>query len=161
MIDLSRPTTQVEFAALVGVTQQAVAELVRLHVLRPGETAGEWVHAYCTRLRTQAAGRLELPGIAEQRQRLLAAKAARAELELAKQQGRVVLAADVERAAKNLARAARDLVRAWPSRIAPIVAAESTPAACERLLATECDALVAQLSQLPGTIVRAGAATEA
>lgn len=56
-VSLDRALTQEEFAALVGITQQAVSDLQRRHVLRAGVTGGAWLKAYCEHLREQAAGR--------------------------------------------------------------------------------------------------------
>lgn len=52
------PLSQAEFGALVGITQQAVSDLLQAGVLRPGGSAREWLLAYCARLREQAAGRM-------------------------------------------------------------------------------------------------------
>lgn len=54
---LDRVCSQHEFAALVGVSQQAVSDLVKRGVLRPSVTGQAWLHAYCEHLREQAAGR--------------------------------------------------------------------------------------------------------
>jgi phage terminase Nu1 subunit (DNA packaging protein) len=54
---LDRALTQAEFAALVGMTQQAVSDLQKRHVLRPNVTGAAWLLAYCEHLREQAAGR--------------------------------------------------------------------------------------------------------
>ena len=50
--------TQAEFAQDVGISQQAVSELVRAGVLVEGAGEAEWLLAYCARLREQAAGRM-------------------------------------------------------------------------------------------------------
>lgn len=57
MVDLSQPMTQTAFGDLVGISQQAVSDLVRRDVLSTGDAAGIWLHAYCAQLREQAAGR--------------------------------------------------------------------------------------------------------
>lgn len=54
---LERALTQAEFASLVGITQQAVSDLQRRHVLRQNVTGAAWLLAYCEHLREQAAGR--------------------------------------------------------------------------------------------------------
>jgi terminase small subunit / prophage DNA-packing protein len=54
---LDRALTQGEFAALVGITQQAVSDLQKRHVLRQSVTGAAWLLAYCEHLREQAAGR--------------------------------------------------------------------------------------------------------
>jgi phage terminase Nu1 subunit (DNA packaging protein) len=57
MIDLDAPILQVVFAQLVGITQPAVSDLLTRNVLKPGDTAGNWLLAYTKQLREQAAGR--------------------------------------------------------------------------------------------------------
>lgn len=52
--------TQAEFGALVGISQQAVSELVRSGVLAEAGTGAQWLLAYCHRLREQAAGRSDM-----------------------------------------------------------------------------------------------------
>lgn len=54
---LDRLLTQEEFAELVGVTQQAVSEMVGAGQLVRNETGRAWLLAYCKRLRDKAAGR--------------------------------------------------------------------------------------------------------
>ncbi len=57
MGDLSGPLKQAEFGALVGVSQQAVSDLLSRGVLSDGATGGQWLLAYCRHLREHAAGR--------------------------------------------------------------------------------------------------------
>lgn len=57
LIDLGQVVTQATFGDLVGITQPAVSDLMRRQVLRDGEPAGSWLHAYCDHLREVAAGR--------------------------------------------------------------------------------------------------------
>ena len=56
---MGRVVTQAEFGTAVGVSQQAISELVRAGVLPDGGTFGDWLLAYCGRLREQAAGRTD------------------------------------------------------------------------------------------------------
>lgn len=49
--------TQAEFGALVGISQQAVGNLVGRGVLDTSAPALQVLHAYCSHLREQAAGR--------------------------------------------------------------------------------------------------------
>lgn len=56
-IDLDAPVTQQAFGDLVGISQQAVSELVTRGVLGAADPLGKWLEAYCRRLREQAAGR--------------------------------------------------------------------------------------------------------
>ena len=55
---MSTQVTQALFGGLIGVSQQAVSGLVRDGTLAQGGTLGQWLLAYCARLREQAAGRL-------------------------------------------------------------------------------------------------------
>ena len=57
MADLDRPWTQAEFGELVGITQQAVSDLVSRDVLQRGASARGWLLAYTDHLRETAAGR--------------------------------------------------------------------------------------------------------
>ena len=54
----SEPVTQTIFGAAVGVSQQAISDLVGKGVLTEGQGADVWLLAYCHRLREQAAGRM-------------------------------------------------------------------------------------------------------
>lgn len=55
--DLASPLTQAQFGDLVGISQQAVSDLVRRTILPDGATGDEWLLAYCDHLREVAAGR--------------------------------------------------------------------------------------------------------
>ena len=50
-IDLDAPCTQTEFGKLVGISQQAVSNLVSRGVLKPGQTAQHWIDRYLSHLR--------------------------------------------------------------------------------------------------------------
>jgi phage terminase Nu1 subunit (DNA packaging protein) len=54
---LDRPCTQAEFGALLGITQQAVSDMVARNVLIPGDTLAGWIRNRDEHLRNQAAGR--------------------------------------------------------------------------------------------------------
>ena len=56
-MELHNPCTQSEFGVLVGVSQQAVSDLLSRNVLDPGRPASGWLLAYTSHLREQAAGR--------------------------------------------------------------------------------------------------------
>lgn len=57
-LDLNKACSQEVFADLVGVSQPKVSQMLAEGVLERGATARDWLHAYCERLREQAAGRL-------------------------------------------------------------------------------------------------------
>ena len=54
---IDRALSQGEFAALVGITQQAVSDLQRRSVLKLNVTGQAWLIDYCAHLREEAAGR--------------------------------------------------------------------------------------------------------
>jgi phage terminase Nu1 subunit (DNA packaging protein) len=54
---LARQGTQAEFGSLIGVSQQAVSDLISRGVLATGANLIDWLQAYCSHLREQAAGR--------------------------------------------------------------------------------------------------------
>lgn len=55
---LDQPIAQAEFAAMVGVSEARVSQLISEAIIARGATAAEWLLAYCERLRDQAAGRM-------------------------------------------------------------------------------------------------------
>lgn len=57
MTDLDSAMGQAAFGGLIGVSQQAVSDLVGREVLRKGDTARQWLLAYCEHMRQMAAGR--------------------------------------------------------------------------------------------------------
>ena len=57
--DLDRPCTQAEFGELVGISQQAVSNLVARRVLIPGQTAQHWLDRYLSHLRQVIIDRLQ------------------------------------------------------------------------------------------------------
>ena len=54
---LQAQITQAEFAQLIGVSEAKVSQLAADGTLERGASAQAWLHAYCARLREQAAGR--------------------------------------------------------------------------------------------------------
>lgn len=54
---LDQQVSQVEFAQMIGVSEARVSQLVGEGIIVRGDTAHEWLVAYCERLRDQAAGR--------------------------------------------------------------------------------------------------------
>ncbi len=59
---LDAPISQAEFAEMVGLSEARVSQLISEKVLSRGETAHDWLIAYCERLRDQAAGRASASG---------------------------------------------------------------------------------------------------
>ncbi|KRB18640.1 hypothetical protein ASE08_05240 [Rhizobacter sp. Root16D2] len=67
---LSHPLTQEQFGDLVGVSQQAISELLGRGILKAGQPASAWLRAYTKHLREQAAGRGADGELARERARL-------------------------------------------------------------------------------------------
>lgn len=103
--------SQVEFSALVGASKQAINQRVKEGLLREGQSAAQWVYAYCEQLRTAASGR----EVSTQRQQLEAAKTREAlasagtkELELYRAHKLILELDQVENAMKDWAQLARE-----------------------------------------------------
>ncbi|CAM4135722.1 terminase small subunit [Pseudomonas sp. S 311-6] len=103
MIDLSKKTTQARFAAAVGVTQPVISGLLLRGILTSGDTAGNWLLAYCDNLREQAAGRVKgKPAdgdgldLEAEKARLAAAQADKIEMENEVRRGEVALVSVLE-----------------------------------------------------------------
>jgi phage terminase Nu1 subunit (DNA packaging protein) len=81
---LGIPCRQADFGALVGISQQAVSDLVSKGVLVDGDPLGVWLLAYCARLREQAAGRMgsEIGGLDLAQERAALAREQRMGIEI-------------------------------------------------------------------------------
>jgi phage terminase Nu1 subunit (DNA packaging protein) len=82
MVDLSQPLSQSLFGQLIGVSQQAVSDLVQRSVLVPGHTGQSWLHCYCSHMREQAAGRAAEGGLDLAGERAALAKVQRERIEM-------------------------------------------------------------------------------
>lgn len=98
MIDLNKKTSQANFAKMVGITQPAVSGLISRGILVTGDTAGNWLLAYCGNLREEAAGRATTGDLVltDERARLAAAQADKLELELAVTRAELAPVATIE-----------------------------------------------------------------
>lgn len=82
MSDLSKPMTQADFGKLVGVSQQAIGNLVGRGVLDAGMTGQEMLHVYCSSLRETAAGRASGGDLDLVAERAMLAKVQRERIEM-------------------------------------------------------------------------------
>lgn len=80
---LDETCTQVDFGLLVGIGQPAVSDLLSRGIIKPGQTAGQWLLDYTAHLREQAAGRGMDGELAYQRSELARVNRERAEIKLA------------------------------------------------------------------------------
>lgn len=70
MLDVHSTCTQGQFGELVGISQQAVSEMLQRGVIKPGDSVGVWIIDYVANLREQAAGRGSDGRLADARTRL-------------------------------------------------------------------------------------------
>ena len=72
MVNLLQQSTQSEFGDLVGISQQAVSDLMDRKVITQGVSLGVWIVEYCEHMRKIASGRMENgdADVARQRARL-------------------------------------------------------------------------------------------
>lgn len=82
MVDLQVVMSQTRFGELVGISQQAVSDLVRRDVLAAGDPASVWLHDYCAHLREQAAGRAAAGDLDLAAERAALARAQRERIEM-------------------------------------------------------------------------------
>ena len=99
-MDLSGAVTQQQFGELVGVSQQAVSDLVARGVLTAGDTASGWLLSYCDHLREMAAGRGGDDGVNLVRERALLAREQRIRVAIqnAEKKGQLAPVAALEQA---------------------------------------------------------------
>jgi phage terminase Nu1 subunit (DNA packaging protein) len=57
IVNLDEIVTQERFGSIIGISQQAVCELINKQVLQKKMPVGIWIKAYCANLREVAAGR--------------------------------------------------------------------------------------------------------
>lgn len=120
LIDLNARATQVRFAQLVGVSQQAISERVAAGVLPAGGTLGDWLLAYCERLRTEAAGRGgdDQAALTRARTREAEASAQLKELQIMERAGQLVPGDEIEPQLQAMVTAARTELLALPDALA-------------------------------------------
>ena len=82
MLDLSAQVTQKRFGELVGVSQQAVGDLLMRGVIADGGSVGDWLIDYCRHIREQAAGRATAGDLDLATERAALARAQREKIEM-------------------------------------------------------------------------------
>ena len=146
-MDLHEVIPQRQLAALLGVSEGRVSQLVSDGVIPAGAPVSAQVAAYCENLRAVAAGRSDTPEIATERARLLAAQAKREELRLAEDQGALIRVDAVRTVMEHAFIMTREFVMNIPARVAPQLAAESDVAASQSLLYEELHRALTELAR--------------
>ena len=104
MTDLDSRMTQTSFGLLVGISQQAVSDLISRGVLRDGDTPRTWLVAYCEHLRQVAAGRDPDGELSTERARVARATAEKLERQNAVARGEFAPVAVLELVLGDVAR---------------------------------------------------------
>ena len=92
MVDLSMKMSQAQFGELIGVSQQAVSDLMTRGVLSAGAAGGIWLREYCSHIREMAAGRVAAGDLDLATERAGLARAQREKIEMQNQVTRKELA---------------------------------------------------------------------
>jgi phage terminase Nu1 subunit (DNA packaging protein) len=129
--------TQAEFAADVGISQQAVSDLVSKGVLENGAPEAEWLLAYCHRLREQAAGRMgsEVGGLDLAQERAALAREQRIGIEIKNQvlRGRYAPIALLSEVLASASQAVTERFEHLPGVLKKAVP-DLPPAACDQVM---------------------------
>lgn len=140
-IDLSLPMTQAQFGDLAGVTQQAVSGLVKSGVISPGASGASWLREYCERMREQAAGRMgadaDSPDLVHERALLAREQRTIAEFKVAQLRAETISVSTITTVLATAFSSTRDALLQLATRLAPILAAETSPEAVHEALYAE------------------------
>lgn len=119
MLDISVRATQKQFGELVGISQQAVSELIARGVLSEDASLGAWLLAYCGNLREVAAGRAALGDLdlAGERARLASEQADRIAMQNAQTRGELAPVALIEEVLAKCAGKIAGILEAIPGMV--------------------------------------------
>jgi len=153
VLDLSSHATQTEFGGLVGISQPAVSDLLKKHVLSDGATVGQWLREYCSNLREVAAGRMANGdlGLATERAALARAQRERIEMQNMEARGSLVPVAAIEPRLKAAVISAREYLRNQPLRLAQQAQGMGV-GELEQLLNESFDGFLSRLARLPSSL---------
>jgi phage terminase Nu1 subunit (DNA packaging protein) len=107
--------TREQFASVVGVTRQAVDDLVKHGVLREGDSGGQWLLAYTAKLREEAAGRST--ELVKERARYDRARADHQEMVNAQKRGDLVHVGVMRRVFAAVGRRSAGILEGLPARL--------------------------------------------
>lgn len=114
---LNVAVAQAEFGEMVGISQQAVSDLMARKVISDGQTAGQWLLAYCAQLREVAAGRGADGDLAYQRAELARVARERNEIQLAKDRKEFAAVSLLELVCAHIGRSVAGLLEPLPGEI--------------------------------------------
>lgn len=109
--------TQADFGELVGISQQAVSDLVARKVIAPEQSAGQWLLAYCGQLREAAAGRSADGALALERATQARVARERNEIQLAKDRREYAAVALIELFCAHVGRTVSGVLEPLPAEI--------------------------------------------
>ena len=158
-LNLADPCTQAQFGALVGVTQQAVSDMVARGVLVAGAPLGEWLPAYCLHLRNTAAGRGGDSDLAHERAELTRVTRKRAEIKLALERSEYAPVAAIEEVLAHVGRSVAGHLEPLPGQIHKLCPA-LTPEDVRRIQLTVVQACDVAVSASLALLERADAEVE-
>ena len=144
------PVTQVEFADWIGVTQQAVSDMVTRGVLQPGQSLKEWMRAYCNHMRGVASGRGSDAELAKERAELTRVNSQRARIKLEVEQGETAPVAAIEQVLASIGRGIAGKLEPLPGTLHKLCP-ELTPealVAVQRAISDACDLAVSASLEL-------------
>ena len=116
-MNLDTTCTQAQFGELVGISQQAVSDLLTREVIQPGAPAGAWLIDYCANLREQAAGRGADGELAFQRSELARVTRERAQIKLATERKEYAPVSVVEQLLATVGRTIAGSLEALPGTL--------------------------------------------
>jgi len=116
---LDAQISQAEFAEIIGVSQARVSQMVADGLLIRGDTALEWISAYCDNLREIAAGRAAGGGLdlATERARLAAEQADRISMQNAQTRSELAPVSLIEQVLVNAASRIVGILDAIPGAV--------------------------------------------
>jgi phage terminase Nu1 subunit (DNA packaging protein) len=117
---LNVPASVTTFAQLVGVSQQSISQRIAAGELAQGQTLLQWLHAYCDRLRTVAAGRSgdDSAALTRARTEEALASAQLKQLQVAEKAGVLIPVDEVEPRLASMVTAVRQELLALPEKLA-------------------------------------------
>jgi terminase small subunit / prophage DNA-packing protein len=148
-----KPVKQSEFADWIGVTQQAVSDLVGRGVLQRGQSLREWTLAYCNHMRGVASGRGSDGDLARERAELTRVTRERAQIKLALELGESAPVSAIEQVLSAVGRTVAGQLEPLPGVLHKLCPALTPEALVEmqRAISAACESAAAASLALLGS----------